>query len=80
MSNTFEALEAEDIMRKDRQQARLDTRMSLIRAELGITKDGWVSHERYESVVSEVAIIREKSLRDAENEVEREQIERLAFR
>ncbi|KAK4496445.1 hypothetical protein PRZ48_012425 [Zasmidium cellare] len=72
----FSQKETEAIIERKAQQVDLDTQMNLIRAEIGIASDGWVSHERYDQAVARAAEIKEEALGRTEDDLEREMTEK----
>lgn len=68
--------EANDIVAKFTEQDENDRRMEMIRASMRIGSDGWVSHDQYDKAMMEAAQTKKEALDDAEDEVERQMLER----
>lgn len=71
---SFSDEEIEECLGIEEQQEEADAEMDKIRNIIGISVDGWTSHEMYKHAREQARFIKENALSYAENEHERQMI------
>lgn len=72
---SFGKEEADETLDKILQQEELSNTMNILREAIGISTDGWVSYERYDSALAEANAMKVKTLEYAENDLERQMVD-----
>ncbi|KAM0717867.1 hypothetical protein Q7P37_006199 [Cladosporium fusiforme] len=69
---SFDTHEAEKVLDGAMRQEEADGQMDILRNVIGISSDGWVSHEGYEEAVSQASEMKKQAIEYAESDAERE--------
>lgn len=64
--------EADAVLNAAIKQEEADSQMEILRNVIGISADGWVTHEGYDDAVARVSEMKEQAIAFAENELERD--------
>lgn len=69
---SFDASEADAVLDAAMKQEEADRQMEILRNAIGISTDGWVTHEGYNDAVARASEMKEQAIAYAETELERD--------